>query len=58
MRSLARRIRELTGEAADHRQAILGLVRAWRPDPETRAYATRRRAQAKTNREIKACLIR
>jgi hypothetical protein len=55
---LARRIRELTGEAADHRQAILELVRAWRPDPETRAYATRRRAQAKTNREIKACLIR
>jgi transposase len=32
LRSLARRIRELTSEAADHRQAILGLVRAWRPD--------------------------
>jgi transposase len=32
LRSLARRIRELTGEAADHRQAILVLVRAWRPD--------------------------
>jgi transposase len=31
LRSLARRIRELTAEAADHRQAILGLVRAWRP---------------------------
>jgi transposase len=30
--SLARRIRELTAEAADHRQAILELVRAWRPD--------------------------
>jgi transposase len=30
--SLARRIRELTAEAADHRQAILALVRAWRPD--------------------------
>jgi hypothetical protein len=30
--SLARRIRELTAEAADHRQAILVLVRSWRPD--------------------------
>jgi transposase len=133
LRSLARRIRELTSEAADHRQAILGLVRAWRPDllarpgvgpivaatvlcawshprrcrsdaafamlggaapipassgqtirvrlnrsgdrqlnqalytvvltrlrtdPGTRAYATRRRAQGKTNREIKRCLVR
>jgi hypothetical protein len=27
-------------------------------DPETRTYATRRRAQGKTNREIKRCLIR
>jgi transposase len=133
LRSLARRSRELTSEAADHRHAILGLVRAWRPDlltrtgvgpivaatvlcawshagrcrsdaafamlggaapipassgqtvrvrlnrsgdrqlnqalytvvltrlrtdPATRAYATRRRAQGKTNREIKRCLIR
>jgi transposase len=133
LRSLARRIRELTAEAADHRQAILGLVRAWRPDllarqgvgpivaatvlcawshpgrcrsdaafamlggaapipassgqtirvrlnrsgdrqlnqalytvvltrlrtdPATRAYAQRRRAQGKTNREIKRCLVR
>jgi len=133
LRSLARRIRELTGEAADHRQAILVLVRAWRPDlltrtgvgpivaatvlcawshpgrcrsdaafamlggaapipassgqtvrvrlnrsgdrqlnqamytvvltrlrtdPATRAYASRRRAQGKTNREIKRCLVR
>jgi transposase len=133
LRSLARRIRELTSEAADHRQAILGLVRAWRPDlltrtgvgpivaatvlcawshpgrcrtdaafamlggaapipassgqtvrvrlnrsgdrqlnqalytvalirlrtdPATRAYATRRRAQGKTNREINRRLIR
>jgi transposase len=133
LRSLARRIRELTSEAADHRQAILVLVRAWRPDlltrpgvgpivaatvlcawshpgrcrtdaafamlggaapipassgqtvrvrlnrsgdrqlnqalytvaltrlrtdPATRAYALRRRAQGKTNREIKRCLIR
>ena len=33
LRSLARRIQELTSEAADHRQAILGLVRAWRPRP-------------------------
>jgi transposase len=132
LRSLARRIRELTSEAADHRQAILVLVRAWRPDlltrtgvgpivagtvlcawshagrcrsdaafamlggaapipassgqtvrvrlnrsgdrqlnqalytvvltrlridPATRAYAQRRRAQGKTNREIKRCLI-
>ena len=30
--SLARRIRELTAEAAAHRQAILVLVRAGRPD--------------------------
>ena len=37
LRSLARRIRELTSEAADHRQAILVLVRAWRPDLLTRA---------------------
>ena len=133
LRSLARRIRELTAEAADHRQAILVLVRAWRPDlltrtgvgpivaatvlcawshpgrcrtdaafamlggaapipassgqtvrvrlnrsgdrqlnqalytvvltrlrtdPATRAYALRRRAQGKTKREIKRCLIR
>jgi transposase len=133
LRSLARRIRELTAEAADHRQAILGLVQAWRPDllaragvgpivaatvlcawshpgrcrsdaafamlggaapipassgqtvrvrlnrsgdrqlnqalytvvltrlrtdPATRAYAQRRRAQGKTNREIKRCLVR
>ena len=133
LRSLARRIRELTAEAADHRQAILALVRAWRPDlltrtgvgpivaatvlcawshpgrcrsdaafamlggaapipassgqtvrvrlnrsgdrqlnqalytvvltrlrtdPATRAYAQRRRAQGKTNREIKRCLVR
>jgi transposase len=36
LRSLARRIRELTTEAADHRQAILVLVRSWRPDPLTR----------------------
>jgi hypothetical protein len=36
LRSLARRIRELTSEAADHRQAILVLVRAWRPDLLTR----------------------
>jgi transposase len=133
LRTLARRSRELTNEAADHRQAILELVRAWRPDlltrpgvgpivaatvlcawshagrcrsdaafamlggaapipassgqtirvrlnrsgdrqlnqalytvvltrlrtdPATRAYATRRRAQGKTNREIKRCLVR
>jgi transposase len=133
LRSLARRIRELTAEAADHRQAILELVRAWRPDllarpgvgpivaatvlcawshagrcrsdaafamlggaapipassgqtirvrlnrsgdrqlnqalytvvltrlrtdPVTRAYADRRRAQGKSNREIKRCLVR
>jgi transposase len=133
LRSLARRIRELTAEAAAHRQAILALVRAWRPDllarpgvgpivaatvlcawshpgrcrtdaafamlggaapipassgqtvrvrlnrsgdrqlnqalhtvvltrlrtdPTTRAYAQRRRAQGKTNREIKRCLVR
>ena len=36
LRSLARRIRELTAEAAAHRQAILVLVRAWRPDLLTR----------------------
>jgi transposase len=36
LRTLARRIRELTSEAADHRQAILVLVRAWRPDLLTR----------------------
>jgi transposase len=32
LRSLARRSRELTTEAADHRQAILEPVWAWRPD--------------------------
>jgi transposase len=133
LRSLARRSRELTSEAADHRQAILVLVRAWRPDlltrpgvgpivaatvlcawshpgrcrsdaafamlggaapipassgqtvrvrlnrsgdrqlnqalytvvltrlrtdPATRAYAQRRRAEGKSNREIKRCLVR
>src|SRR4029434_8688033 len=35
-RSLARRIQELTTEAAAHRQAILVLVRSWRPDLLTR----------------------
>jgi transposase len=34
---LAHRIRELTAEAADHRQAILVLVRAWRTDLLARA---------------------
>jgi transposase len=29
-----------------------------RTDPATRAYATRRRSQGKTNREIKRCLVR
>ena len=29
-----------------------------RTDPATRAYATRRRAEGKTNREIKRCLVR
>jgi transposase len=133
LRTLARRSRELTAEAADHRQAILELVRAWRPDlltrtgvgpivaatvlcawshpgrcrsdaafamlggaapipassgqtirvrlnrsgdrhlnqalhlivltrlrydPATRVYAQRRRAQGKTNREIRRCLVR
>jgi transposase len=29
-----------------------------RTDPATRAYAHRRRAQGKTNREIKPCLVR
>ena len=132
LRTLARRSRELTAETADHRQAILALVRAWRPDllasrgrsdrgrhravrlvpcwplplgcrlrlarrgrpdpglqrpdrqgsteslrgppanqalytvvltrlrtePATRAYAQRRRARGKTNREIKRCLVR
>ena len=36
LRTLARRSRELTAEAADHRQAILELGRAWRPDLLTR----------------------
>jgi transposase len=133
LRRLARRTVDLTAEAADHRQAILVLVRAWRPDllahrgvgpivaatvlcawshagrcrsdaafamlggaapipassgqtvrvrlnrsgdrqlnqalytvvltrlrtdPATRAYAIRRCAQGKTNREIKRCLVR
>jgi transposase len=133
LRSLARRSQKLTSEAADHRQAILVLVRAWRPDlltrpgvgpivaatvlcawshpgrcrsdaafamlggaapipassgqtvrvrlnrsgdrqlnqalypavltrlrtdPATRAYAQRRRAEGKTNREIRRCLVR
>ena len=29
-----------------------------RTDPTTRAYADRRRAQGKSNREIKRCLVR
>ena len=29
-----------------------------RTDPATRAYAQRRRAEGKTNREIKRCLVR
>jgi hypothetical protein len=57
---LARRIRDLTAEAADHRQAILYAVvlTRLRTDPATRAYALRRRAQGKTKREIKRCLVR
>ena len=31
---------------------------AFATDPTTRVYATRRRAQGKTNREIKRCLVR
>jgi transposase len=34
------------------------LTRLLRTDPTTRAYAQRRRAQAKTNRQIKRCLAR
>jgi hypothetical protein len=133
LRALARRVRALDAEAADHTRAITKLVRAWRPDllrrcgvgpivaatvlcawshagrcrtdaafamlggaapipassgqtvrvrlnrsgdrhlnqalhvvvltrlahdPATRAYAQRRRAQGKTNREVKRCLVR
>jgi len=32
LRSLARRVRTLTEEAADHEKAILAIVRSWRPD--------------------------
>jgi transposase len=32
LRALARRIRTLEAEAAEHEKAILALVRAWRPD--------------------------
>ena len=32
LRSLARRFRVLTAEAAEHRQAIVTIVRSWRPD--------------------------
>lgn len=32
LRSLARRVRALTEEAADHEKAILAIVRSWRPD--------------------------
>jgi transposase len=41
LRTLARRSRELTAEAADHRHAILELVRAWRPDLLTRTGVAR-----------------
>jgi transposase len=32
LRTLARRIETLTAEAAEHEQAILAIVRSWRPD--------------------------
>lgn len=32
LRSLARRVRELDAEAADHERAIRSVVRSWRPD--------------------------
>jgi transposase len=32
LRTLARRARTLTQEAAEHEKAILGIVRSWRPD--------------------------
>ena len=32
LRSLARRARALTKEAAEHRRAILAIIRSWRPD--------------------------
>jgi transposase len=47
--------------SGDHQlnQALYTVVLTrLRTDPVTRAYATRRRAQGKTNREIKRCLIR
>ena len=36
----------------------LAVLTRLRYDPATRAYAHRRRAQGKTNREIRRCLVR
>jgi transposase len=42
-----------------HNQALhLIVLTQLRYDPATRAYATRQRAQGKTNREIRPCLVR
>ena len=44
---------------SQHNQALhLVVLTRLRYDPATRAYAQRRRAQGKTNREIRRCLVR
>ena len=59
LRDLARRVQPLQAEADSHERAILVIVLSrLRYDPDTRAYAERRRAEGKTDREIKRCLKR
>jgi transposase len=46
-----------SGDRLNQALHVVVLTRL-RYDPATRAYAARRRAQGKTNREIKRCLVR
>jgi transposase len=46
------------GDRALNRALHAIVLTRWRSDPRTRAYITRRRAQGKTDREIRRCLKR
>jgi transposase len=52
------RVRLRSGDRQLNQALYTVVLTRLRTDPATRAYATRRRAQGKTNREIKRCLVR
>jgi hypothetical protein len=53
--SSGRTVRVRLNRSGDRHLIVLTRLRA---DPATRAYAQRRRAEGKTNREIRRCLVR